>query len=120
LGHKRCLFVFDVVGDRRDKDLYEICQVIASGCQYAIVYEDKQLRGRAPGELMDLVEQAFIDNGFDADAIEKISDETAAIDRALSIAEKDDLVCIMSGRIEQVIDHLNRFQESSFASISRG
>lgn len=120
LGHKRRLFVFDVVGDRRDEDLYEICQLIASGCQYAIVYEDKQLRGRAPGELMDLVQQAFIDNGFDADAFEKISDETAAIERALSMAEKDDLVCIMSGRVDEVINHLNTFQEASFAATARG
>jgi cyanophycin synthetase len=111
LGHKRCLFVFDVVGDRRDEDLREISAVIASGCQHAIVYEDKQLRGRQPGELMDIVEKAFMASGFDAGAFEKIADEGEAIERALSIARKDDLVCIMSGRIEQVIERLNAFQE---------
>ena len=110
LGHKRRFFVFDVVGDRRDEDLKEICRLIASGCQHAIVYEDKQLRGRAPGELMDLVEHAFIDLGFEAGAIEKIADETDAIQRALSLADKDDLVCIMSGRVEQVIELLDDYQ----------
>jgi cyanophycin synthetase len=29
LGHKRRLFVFDVVGDRRDEDIREICRMIA-------------------------------------------------------------------------------------------
>ncbi len=111
LGHKRCLFVFDVVGDRRDADLCEISRLIASGCQHAIVYEDKQLRGRQPGELMDIVEKAFLESGFDAQAFEKIADEGSAIERALSIAQKDDLVCIMSGRVEQVIERLNAFQE---------
>jgi len=110
LGHKRCLFVFDVVGDRRDEDLHEICRLIASGCQHAIVYEDKQLRGRQPGELIDIVEKAFIEIGFDAGAFEKIADEGQAIERALSIARKDDLVCIMSGRVAQVIERLNAFQ----------
>ena len=114
LGHKRCLFVFDVVGDRRDEDLRKICQLIASGCQYAIVYEDKQLRGRQPGELLNMVEQAFIDFGFDSGAFEKITDEGEAIERALSIATKDDLVCIMSGRVEQVIERLNAFQEKKY------
>ena len=109
LGHKRCLFVFDVVGDRRDEDLREICRLIASGCQHAIIYEDKQLRGRQPGELTTIVEKAFIDVGFDADAIEKIANETDAIARALSMARKDDLVCIMSGRIDQVIEQLDAF-----------
>ncbi len=112
LGHKRCLFVFDVVGDRRDEDLREICRLIASGCQYAIIYEDKQLRGRQPGELTNIVEKAFIDVGFDAGAIEKIADETDAIACALSMARKDDLVCIMSGRIDQVIEQLDAFQET--------
>ncbi len=113
LGHKRCLFVFDVVGDRRDEDLREICRLIASGCQHAIVYEDKQLRGRSPGELMDLVQQSFIDFGFDADAVEKIGDEAQAIERALSMAQVGDLVCIMSGRVEQVIDHLHAFDAAA-------
>jgi cyanophycin synthetase len=118
LGHKRRLFVFDVVGDRRDEDLWQICRLIASGCQHAIVYEDKHLRGRAPGELMDLVERAFIESGFADDAIEKIADETNAIKRALSLAAKNDLVCIMSGRVEQVIQHLESYQQTAEKSAS--
>ena len=113
LGHKRRLFVFDVVGDRRDEDLIEICQLIAASCQHAVVYEDKQLRGRAPGELMDLVEKALIENGLGAEAVDKISDETEAIERTLSLAQKGDLVCIMSGRVEQVVEHLNKFDASA-------
>jgi len=101
-----------VVGDRRDEDLREICRLIASGCQYAIVYEDKHyLRGRAPGELISLVEKAFADVGFDAGSLEKIPDETDAIQRALSLARKDDLVCIMSGRVDEVIQLLNEYQQ---------
>jgi cyanophycin synthetase len=118
MGHRRCLFVFDVVGDRRDEDLQEICRLIASICQHAIVYEDKQLRGRQPGELMDLVEKAFLDCGVDAGAVEKIADETEAIERALSMACCNDLVCIMSGRIEQVIDHLRAFENRSAQTFS--
>jgi len=116
LGHKRRLFVFDVVGDRRDEDLKRICRLIATGSQHAIVYEDKQLRGRAPGELMDLVESAFIEAGFDAGAIEKIADESEAIQRALSLAGKGDLVCIMSGRVEQVIEQLETYQQATDTS----
>jgi cyanophycin synthetase len=110
LGHQRRLFVFDVVGDRRDEDLADICRLIASGCEHAIVYEDKQLRGRAPGELTDLVERAFVEAGFAAGAVEKIADEKAAITRALSIAGPNDLVCIMSGRVEEVIELLDAYE----------
>jgi len=61
---------------------------------------------------MDLVEKAFIDEDFDPNAVEKISDEAEAIERALSIARKDDLVCIMSGRVNQVIQYLNTYQST--------
>ncbi|SLM31568.1 Cyanophycin synthetase [Desulfamplus magnetovallimortis] len=111
LGHKRYIFVFDVVGDRRDEDLMEICQMIASKCHYAVVYEDKDLRGRAPGELMDFVENGLISSGFASDAVKKIADETEAIEYALSIADTNDLVCIMSGRVDQVIQQIYGFQE---------
>jgi UDP-N-acetylmuramyl tripeptide synthase len=60
---------------------------------------------------MNMVEKAFMDIGFDADAFEKIADEGDAIERALSIAKKNDLVCIMSGRVEQVMEHLNAFHD---------
>ena len=113
LGHKRRLFVFDVVGDRRDEDLAEVCRLIATVCQHAIVYEDKQLRGRAPGELMDLIEKALVDAGLGAVGIEKIADETEAIAKALATAQKGDLVCIMSGRVEAVIEQLESFDEKN-------
>jgi cyanophycin synthetase len=112
LGHERRIFVFDVVGDRRDEDIAEVCRLIATVCQQAIVYEDKQLRGRAPGELMDLVEKALVNAGLSARSVEKIADETEAIAEALATAQKGDLVCIMSGRVEDVIEQLESFDES--------
>jgi hypothetical protein len=62
---------------------------------------------------MDLVEQSLIAAGLDADGIKKISNEVDAINHALSIARKDDLVCIMSGRVEQVIQHLYTIKEKA-------
>ena len=59
-----------------------------------------------------MVETAFLETGFDAAALEKIPDETDAIDRALQLAREGDLVCIMSGRVEQVIEQLNGFEEN--------
>lgn len=113
MGHKRRIIVFDVVGDRRDEDIREICGIIARHCEHAVVYEDKDLRGRTEGELMTLVEQALIEKDFDAQNIDKISGETEAINHALSIARKDDLVCIMSGRVDQVIQHLYALKEDA-------
>jgi cyanophycin synthetase len=107
----RRLFVFDVVGDRRDEDIREICRMIAGNCEHAIVYEDEDLRGREPGELAALAEQSLIAAGFSADSIEKIPDVMDAVDHALSVAGEGDLVCVMSGRVEKVIQHLYNVKE---------
>ena len=111
MGHKRRIVVFDMVGDRRDEDIREMCGMIASHGDHAVVYEDVDLRGRKEGELMDLCEQALIGSGFDGQHIDKIPGEMDAINHALAIAGKDDLVCIMSGRVEQVIQHLYAMKE---------
>ncbi|CAB5090494.1 Cyanophycin synthase (EC (EC [Olavius algarvensis associated proteobacterium Delta 3] len=111
MGHQRRIIVFDVVGDRRDEDIRKICGIIARYCDHAVVYEDKDLRGRTAGELMTLVERALVAEGFDAQSIDKIPREMEAINHALYLAGKDDLVCIMSGRVERVIQHLYAMKE---------
>jgi len=111
MGHKRRVFVFDVVGDRRDEDIAEICRIVAENADHAVVFEDEDTRGRAPGELTELAHKALTAAGFDAGRIDKIPDVMEAVDHALSIARKEDLVCVMSGRVEKVIRHLYDIQE---------
>jgi cyanophycin synthetase len=114
VGNPRRVFVFDVVGDRRDEDIAEICRIVAENADHAVVFEDEDTRGRAPGELTELACKALTAAGFDADRIDKIPDVMAAVDHALSIAQKDDLVCVMSGRVEKVIRHLYDIKEGQF------
>ena len=48
LGERRRIVVFDVVGDRRDEDIEEVCGVLAPVFDAAVIYEAEDLRGRAP------------------------------------------------------------------------
>ncbi|MGD8368851.1 MAG: cyanophycin synthetase, partial [Desulfobacterales bacterium] len=111
MGHQRRLFVFDLVGDRRDEDIHQICRLVAENCDHAIVFEDEDTRGRAPGELVDLARQSLVSAGFDAGRIETIPDVIEAVDHALTMARKSDLVCVMSGRVDKVIQHLYAVKE---------
>ena len=81
LGERRRIVVFDVVGDRRDEDIEEVCGVLAPVFDAAVIYEAGDLRGRAPGELMDLQERFLTAAGFDAAAIERVA-RGAGRDRA--------------------------------------
>ena len=113
LGERRRIVVFDVVGDRRDDDIEEVCGALAPVFDTAVIYEATDLRGRAPGELMDLQERFLTAAGFDADAIERVPVEQEAIERAAELAQPGDLVCCMTGRVHEAIQWLRAHAEGS-------
>jgi len=113
LGERRRIVVFDVVGDRRDDDIQEVCGALAPVFDTAVIYEAADLRGRAPGELMDLQERFLTAAGFDAAAIERVPVEQEAIERAAELAQPGDLVCCMTGRVHEAIQWLRAHAEGS-------
>ena len=113
LGERRRIVVFDVVGDRRDDDIEEVCGALAPVFDTAVIYEATDLRGRAPGELMDLQERFLTAAGFDAAAIERVPVEQEAIERAAELAQPGDLVCCMTGRVHEAIQWLRAHAEGS-------
>ena len=113
LGERRRIIVFDVVGDRRDEDYEEVCGVLAPVFDAAVVYEAEDLRGRAPGALMDLQVRYLTAAGLDAAAIERVPVEQDAIQRASELAQPGDLVCCMTGRVHEAIQWLRTFAEQA-------
>jgi cyanophycin synthetase len=115
LGDRRRSIVFDVVGDRRDEDIEEVCRLVAPVFDAAILYEAADLRGREPGELMALQERFLAAAGFDPAAIESVGDEMAALRFAAGQAQAGDLVCYMTGRVQDGIQCLNALAETGVA-----
>ncbi|HEY5541302.1 MAG TPA: cyanophycin synthetase [Coriobacteriia bacterium] len=111
LGDRRRIIVFDAVGDRRDEDIEEICRLVVPVFDAAFLYEADDLRGRAPGALMDLQMRFLTASGLDAAAIEKVPAEPDAIRRASEIAKPGDLVCYMTGRVQSAIQWLQDREE---------
>jgi cyanophycin synthetase len=56
-GADRCVAAVTLPGDRRDDLLAASAQVLADGLTRAVLYEDQDTRGRAPGEVSTLVER---------------------------------------------------------------
>lgn len=113
MGDRRRITVLDAVGDRQDEDVREIGRLVAGLFHHIILYEDKDLRGRKPGELTALLEEGLGEKSFPSSEIEKIPDETEAIHRSLEIAAKGDLVCIMTGNVSEAIQELYRLKEEA-------
>ena len=115
MGERRRTIVFDVVGDRRDADIEEVCGIVAPLFDAAVLYEAEDLRGRRPGELMDLQEKYLTAAGFDPAAIRRAPVEEDAIRLAAEAARPGELVCYMTGRVQAGIRLLTAFAEQAAA-----
>jgi cyanophycin synthetase len=92
----RAIGVIGIPGDRRDEDQREYGALAAGAFDELIVREDKNLRGRKPGEaaanVVEGIHHAQTAGTARAARADKVLDETAAVRTALRRASPGDLV----------------------------
>jgi cyanophycin synthetase len=96
-------------GDRRDKDIRELGEVAARHFDALIVREDRNLRGRRPGEVAELVAggaRAAAADGARCRSLEVVLDELEASRLALDRANPGDLVVLCADQVEAIVDEL--------------
>jgi cyanophycin synthetase len=96
-------------GDRRDKDIRELGEVAARHFDALIVREDRNLRGRRPGEIAELVAagaRAAANDGARCRSLEVVMDELEASRLALDRANPGDLVVLCADRVDSIVDEL--------------
>ena len=92
-GRRIC--VVSAPGDRRDEDIREIARNIAAGnFDQIILRRDDSRRGRGDDEVPKILEDELLAHGIDAYSIRIIVDEQEAIDKALNLAQRGDLLLI--------------------------
>lgn len=89
-------------GDRRNEDIATFGAIAARTFDDFIVREDRNLRGRRPGEVASLMRQALLDNGVSDQRVSLIYDELEAAKAAMDRARQDDLVVLLADRPEEV------------------
>jgi cyanophycin synthetase len=104
-GADRCVAAVTLPGDRRDDLLAASAQVIADGVGRAVLYDDEDLRGRAPGEVSALVEREMRGRRPKLRAV-RADGYRAAVDTALELAEPGDVVLVLYERAETVLAYL--------------
>lgn len=81
-------------GDRRDEDVRDIAEKVAGKFDTYICHRDDNLRGRGPTEIPDLMRAALMSFGVESDQILIAPEELTAVDMALNMARRDDLVLV--------------------------
>jgi cyanophycin synthetase len=93
----RAIGVIGIPGDRRDEDQQEYGALAATAFDEIIIREDKNLRGRAPGETAANVATGVRGgrgSGGRSTKVEKILDEAVAVRAALRRASPGDLIVV--------------------------
>ena len=90
----RRIVILAAPGDRRDEDIDGIARLAASRFDHYLCKADDDRRGRGFDEVPLRMQAALLEGGVPAGSIEVIPDEEECIDRALRMAEADDLVLI--------------------------
>jgi cyanophycin synthetase len=108
LQARRRVGVIGGPGDRRDDDLRQLGRIVAPVLDRVIVREDADPRGRAPGEVAELIRQGLIEAGFPEERAETVIDEADAVERALGMLEDGDLAVIFVDDVHGVLAQVQR------------
>jgi cyanophycin synthetase len=91
-----------VPGDRRDEDIREMGEVAAMTFDEVVLREDPSRRGRAEGEIIELLAQGARRAGAGEERIHRIADEILAAETCMSMARTGDLVVLTPTEVEDM------------------
>ena len=109
----RRLCVLAAPGDRRDEDIWEIGRIAAGGFDHLILRRDDDLRGRKATEVPDMLKRAAMEAGLAEDCIDVIPDEERALDHALRIGQRGDLLIVFGDKISRCWKQITKFHGDS-------
>ncbi len=102
----RSIAVIAIAGDRRDEDIREFGELAGRTFDHIVIREHDDLRGRMPGEVAGMLQEAAVAGGLPITNTTIVLDEIEAIHRAIDMASPGDLVVAMVYRIPQAWEAL--------------
>jgi cyanophycin synthetase len=106
-GRRIC--VLAAPGDRRDEDIAEMGRLAAPAFDHVIVRRDDDLRGRGPQEVPALLASALLQAGLAKDRLHIVEQEEAAVDAALRMGQRGDLVLIFGDKVSRCWKQITKF-----------
>ena len=107
----RKIGIISGVGDRRDEDIKECAVIAARMFDHVIIRQEKHLRGRTEGEIIDLILEG-LEEGDSSVTHEVISLEVEAIKHAISLAEEGTYIVALSDVIDNAIDIVQSYLDA--------
>ncbi|HEX2780136.1 MAG TPA: Mur ligase family protein, partial [Gemmatimonadaceae bacterium] len=120
---RRRIAVLTAPGDRRDEDIRAFGRMAGAVIDYAIVKEDEDRRGRAEGEVAELVIAGLGEGGLDRAKTEIVFDELEAVRHAISLLADGEIAVVTVDDVPAVLDLVRQHapqQASQYYADTRG
>jgi cyanophycin synthetase len=104
-------------GDRRDIDIETMGRIAGESFDRLIIKEDDSPRGRPAGETADLMKRGALAAGHDPNAIEIVLSEPEAVEHALRLGRKDDLIVITADNIKRTFEQILKWRDKLTAVV---
>jgi cyanophycin synthetase len=101
----RAVGVLGLPGDRSDSLLEQSARVAGCGLGTVILREDKDLRGRKPGEVPEMMRRTIASSYPDL-PVEVVPDELEAIRRAVERAKRGDVIVVFVEKVAAAVEML--------------
>jgi cyanophycin synthetase len=102
----RTVAVISMPGDRSDDDMKAFGDLAGKTFNQIVIREDDNTRGRKSGEIADILATSATEGGLDAENVSIVLDEMEAVQKALELSGKTDLVVLMVDKPAQVWEML--------------
>jgi cyanophycin synthetase len=109
-GRRVC--VLSAPGDRRDEDMNEIARIAAKAFDFIILRSDDDLRGRGKDEVPRILAEGLSRAGFAAERVQIVPDEVDAVDAALKMCRRGDLLLVFGDKISRCWKQITKFHEA--------
>ncbi|MFZ5967061.1 MAG: cyanophycin synthetase [Bacillota bacterium] len=110
LDVSRIIGIIGVPGDRTNESITKVGALCARIFSKIYIKEDRDLRGRKPGEVANLLYEGLRSNGFTPDHVSVILSETEALTAAMVEAQEGDMVIFFYEELEPALNLINQMK----------
>ncbi len=113
--HAHRTAIYSAAGDRRDCDMVQQGQQLASAFDRVVIYEDAYLRGREPGDITKLFKQGLAAGGRVSEVHDFLGWKKA-VDATLKMIQPGELLLVQADVIDEAMQYLRDCFASQVAS----
>jgi cyanophycin synthetase len=111
MKHNRLIGVIGVPGDRTETSTVRVGQMCGESFHHIVIKEDKDRRGREPGEIARYLMNGCVIGGIDRNNVIVELSEEEALKKAMLMAQPEDIIIVFYEDYSGIINTINQANE---------